>query len=141
VVQWELHIYPCKVVGLEGPSIVGDIISTNNIDAWRNTITYKLAVVFGTTSGIVTVGHEWLKRETGVIRLVGAWECDPFWRCGTATNDVEVEAVRIDLDLATEIVCLELCHVTMHSDQFGSQDVCSGFDITRKLDFVAVAVI
>jgi hypothetical protein len=97
--------------------------------------------MLGTTWSIITVSHKWLELETGISGFVSSWEIDSFRCSWTAPNNVEVEAVGVDLNFTAETVGFELLHITMQSNVLGSQDVCSCLDVAGKLNFVAVAIV
>lgn len=87
------------------------------------------------------VGHVRVERQAGLVRLVGAGEGHARGGGRTGASDVEVEAVEVNLDLAFQVLSLELLHVSVHRDELGTQDIVAGLDVAGQLEFEAVAII
>jgi hypothetical protein len=87
------------------------------------------------------VRHVRVKREAWLVCLVGSRERNALRGRRPSADDVEVEAVQVNLNLAFEVLPLELLHISVHGNEFGSQDIVARLDIAGQLEFEAVAIV
>ena len=87
------------------------------------------------------VRHVRVELEGGVVGFVGSGESNAFRSRRATSNDVEVEAVQVNLNLTFKCLLFELLHVSVQCDELGSQDIVAWFDVAGQLDFEAVAII
>ena len=87
------------------------------------------------------VRHIRVKLEGEIIGFIGTRETNTVRSRRTTADDIEVEAVQINLDLTLERSLLELLHVSVQSNELGSQDIVAWFDVAGQLEFKAVAIV
>jgi hypothetical protein len=104
---------------------------------WVDTYVFTI-LLRGTGFGVVC--HERRELESVVRGLIRAWERNALWRRRAAADDVEIEAVIVELGTGKGSVC-QILHVTVQGDYLGSQHVCSCLDVAWDLDFEAVIVV
>ena len=85
--------------------------------------------------------HVRVEREGGIVRLICSREADAFrGRCAIADN-IEIETVKVNLNLTLECSLFKLLHVSVQGNELSSQHIVAWFDVAGQLDFEAVAIV
>jgi hypothetical protein len=95
----------------------------------------------GSSSAWSAVCHVWVELEGSIIRLISPRKRDTWGSCGAAADDIEIEAVKVNLDLTLQSSLFEFSHITMQGNKLSSQHIVAWFDITGQLDFEAVTIV
>ena len=87
------------------------------------------------------VRHIRVKLEGEIIGFIGTRETNTVRSRRTTADDIEVEAVQINLDLTLERSLLELLHVSMQGNHLSAQNIVARLDVAGQLELEAVAVV
>jgi hypothetical protein len=122
------RLRPCRLVGRER---AGFAVSSNS------TISFLLHISTHVRRVFRLVAED--ESDACITLWIAAWEFDALRAGGSASGNLNVEAVDVELweTLETRVECLA---ISVEREQLGSEDIGTRLDVAWDLELVAVAI-